>query len=166
MKNFVARACAFFNHDFFWIQTQSTGMIAYGEPDAAPYYLPPDIEDTALGEKLRAALNASKKVSTDEFHKIINSGVLNQRQREQEDFLMQSYGYKTRRALYKNMANCSIELSDGQIKITPMHHKSIDGYSSRKDTGPFSLYVSELEPDNKFGAALREGFKRCTSSYK
>lgn len=167
MKKIESAAEASFNGNFIQLVTFSIGMLDYAEPDAPPHYLPPDVDDAALGHTLRLALKASKRVSVDEFQKMFHSGVIQQRSKDREAWAMKHYGYKTKRAMYKNMDICSIEIANGQIMIQPTHMKAADGsYTVKTDTGPFPLYVAETVSDAELGAALREGFKHCTSSVR
>lgn len=165
MKKIDARAEVYFNDDFIQITTFSQGMLDYAEPDVPPHYLTPDMDNARLGHTLRLALAASKKVSTEEFQKIFHSGVIQSLNKDRVARVMKQYGYKTKRAMYSNLGNCSISIADNQIKIQPMHHKSLDGYSAMTD-GPQPLYIPETATDAELGAALRESFKRCTSSVK
>jgi len=166
MKKTLSAAEASYNGDYFRITTFSIGMLDYAEPGASPHYLAPDVGDNTLGQTLRLALSASKHASMEEFQKIFHSSVIQQLGKEREAWAMKQYGYKTKRAMYKNMAICSIKMRDGQIDIQPTHMKAVDSYTVKNDTGPFPLYVSESATDAELGAALREGFKRCTSSVK
>lgn len=163
MKSGTNWAEVYLNEDFFEIITCSRGMLGYAEPSAPPHYLAPDVDNATIGATLRTALAASKRVSVEEFQKIFASGVIQQLGEEREKVAMQKYGYKTKRAMYKNMDNCSVDVVDGKIKIQPMHHKTIDGYSATKD-GPPPLVVDALVSDAELGATLREGFKSCTSA--
>lgn len=165
MKKIDARASVYSNGDFFRITTMSQGMLDYAEPDASPHYLTPDVDDATLGHTLRLALKASKRVSVEEFQKIFHSGVIQKLGNERDAWAMKHYGYKTKRAMYKNMDSCSISVADRQIEIAPLHHKSLDGYSATVD-GPHPLYVPESATNEKLGAALRDGFSRCTSALK
>lgn len=165
MKRIVdAVANIYFNQDFFEITTMSQGMLQYAEPTAPRHYLPPDVDNATLGHTLRLALKASKRVGVEEFQKIFHSGMVQQIAKERDAWAMKQYGYKTRRAMYKHMDNCSVSVADGQIEISPSHHNSLDGYSVTKDDGPFPSYLPETTSDAELGVALREGFSRCTSS--
>lgn len=164
MKKIDARATVFFNQDFFYLCTMSQGMLAYAEPSAPPYYLPPDVDDATLGRTLRAALAASKLVSVDEFQKIFHSGVVQRVGEEHDALAMKQYGYKTKRAMYRKMNCCWLSVSGGQIEIKPTHHKSTDGYSGISNDGPEILHLPISITDAELGAALREGFSRCTSA--
>lgn len=164
MKKIDAKATVYFNQDYFELCTMSQGMLAYAEPSASPHYLPPDVDDATLGRTLRIALAASKRVSVEEFQKIFQSGVVQQLGKDRDAWAMKQYGYKTKRAMYRKMNCCWISVSDGQIEVAPAHHKTIDGYTANKTDGPFPLYVAETVSDAELGAALREGFMRCTSA--
>lgn len=164
MKKIDARATAYFNQDYFALCTMSQGMLDYAEPDAAPHYLPPDIDDATLGRTLRIALAASKRVSVEEFQKIFHSGVVQQLGKDREAWAMKQYGYKTKRAMYRKMNCCWISLVDGVIEVKPTHHKSADSYSGISNDGPEILHIPDSVADAELGAALREGFSRCTSA--
>lgn len=166
MKKIDARASVHFNGDFFEVSTMSQGMLDYAEPDSPPHYLAPDVNNETLGHTLRLALKASKRVSVEEFQKIWTSRIVHKLGDERDAWAMKHYGYKTKRAMYKNMDRCSISVADGQIEIAPMHHKSLDGYSGISNDGPEILRIPETATDTELGAALREGFARCTSALK
>lgn len=162
MRNVKARADVFFNQAFFYVVTQSMGTFAYPEPEATPHFLPPDTDDASLGKTLRVALRASKTVSAEEFQRIWNSGQVNDIEKAHDTLAMENYGFKTRRAMYKNMDSCSVCIVDGTIEIQPLRHTSIDGYTADKVQGPFRFAVSEDVSDAELGAALRKGFSLCS----
>jgi hypothetical protein len=163
MKKNLKMTTVFFNHNFYWLKTQAVGMIAVGDSEIDPEYLVPDVDDAILGATLRQCLQKSRHIEMSEFQRMFKAGLFNQLDEERNQAAMQKYGYKTKRAMYKNMDNCSVDLVDGKIKIQPMHHKSLDGYSATKD-GPEPLVVDVSISNAELGAALREGFKRCTSA--
>ncbi|MGS0537864.1 contact-dependent growth inhibition system immunity protein [Xanthomonas oryzae pv. oryzicola] len=155
-----------FNGKFYRFITMSDGMLLYADPDMQPKYLDPDVADSELGYLLRVTLAESRQISVEDFHKILNSHVVQDRAKEREKWEMKNYGYKSKRSMLRGMNSCSVSaLGESEdIKIQPMHQKSLDGYTARKDTGPFPLFVPKTATDAELGAALREGFKRCTSS--
>jgi len=163
MKKLDSCASVSLNKEFFKLITMSQGMLQYAEPAVSPWYLPPSVEDELLGHTLRLALKASRRISVEEFQKLFHSGVVQKNGEERNALAMKQYGYKSKRAMYKHMDNCSISVADGQIEIAPQHHNSLDGYSATTD-GPHPLYIAETATDAELGAALREGFTRCTSA--
>lgn len=75
--------------------------------------------------------------------------------------LMERYGYKTKRALFKNFLNCGIESKDGVIKIIPMRRAGAEGWEG---LGPNDAGAVEIPADSspaEIGAALRLAFGRC-----
>jgi hypothetical protein len=132
------------------------------KPD--PFFLAPDVDDATLGATLRLALAGSKRISAQEFIKLFESRVIHQLSEDRERETMQKYGYKTKRAMYKNMLCCWISVADGKIEIKPTRHKSLDSYSGISNNGPEIQCVPVTISDADLSAALREGFKRCISS--
>lgn len=163
MKKDLKMATVFYNGSFFWLNTQAVGMIAVGDAEIEPQFLATDVDDETLGAAVQRSVLRSRQIEMTEFQKSFNSGAYNELDEVREKQVMQKYGYKTKRALYKNMDRCSVDLSDGKIKIQPMHHKSLDGYSATT-SGPEPFVVDAAICDAELGAALREAFKRCTSS--
>jgi hypothetical protein len=166
MNKNIDRSVAFFNGNHFYIATQSTGMLAYPEPSAEPHYFSYDVDDLVLGRALRIALGNSRVTEMEEFQRIWKSGEIQKLESERSAWAMKEYGYKTRRAMYRFMNCCSIERKDGTIDIYPMHHKSLDTYRGISHDGPEILHLPEVASDAELGAALREGFRRCTSAIK
>jgi hypothetical protein len=163
MKKITHHASAFFNEKFIRIATQAIGMIVVGDSLVEPEYLAPDVDDAMLGATLRQCLQKSRHIEMSEFQKMFKAGVFNQLDEERNQAAMQKYGYKTKRALYKNMLCCWISVSDEKIQIKPTHHKSLDSYSGISNDGPEIQHLSMTVSDAELGAALREGFKRCTA---
>lgn len=157
----IKRSCAFFNGNFFWLHTQAVGMIVVGDPLVEPRFLAQDVDDVLLGAALRDCLYKSRHIDVSDFQKMFKAGVFNQLDEERNQAAMQRYGYKTKRALYKNMRCCWVGLSGEEIEIAPSHQKSVDSYASFKE-GPESLVLNGSIFDAELGFALRRGFERCT----
>ncbi|WP_082221316.1 contact-dependent growth inhibition system immunity protein [Herbaspirillum chlorophenolicum] len=162
MEKPSASANVGFNGDFYRFTTMSRGMLGYAEPSVSPCFLAPFVDNEALGNALRNALSESRLVSAEEFQKIFHSGIVQELEKKRDVEAMKTYGYKTKRALYEKMDFCSVSLFEHQIEIQPTHKKSLDGWTVKRDEGPFSLYVPKSAADEELGAALREGFTRCT----
>lgn len=139
-------------------------MLNYDDPEVAAQILPSTSTDPELGAALKLALSKSKHTSVAEFQEIFKSGIVQKIAKDREIGLMQQYGYKTRRALMRKMACCWITADDNKIEIKPTHHKNIDSYSGISNDGPEILFVDPHISDEQLGAALREGFARCTSA--
>jgi hypothetical protein len=76
--------------------------------------------------------------------------------------MMERFNYKTIRALFNGMKNCSVERRDGLIKLTPMHHESLEGWGRTKGDGIEDVVIPADSSPAEIGAALRLAFSRCT----
>lgn len=144
----------------------SQGMMSYAEPGVPVLYLAPNVTDEELGAALRSSLANSRRVTLEEFQEIFHSRIVQDLEKERTASAISRYGYKTKRAMYKNMDTCTISLFDDQIEIQPTHQKSLDVYTVRKNGGPFALSVAAAATDAEIGALLREAFTRCTSAIR
>ncbi|MEN5182084.1 contact-dependent growth inhibition system immunity protein [Comamonas testosteroni] len=151
---------------FFQFITISAGVLNYSDPDVEPQYFPFDASDKILGESLRISLSKSKEVDVREFQKIFHSGVVQKNTKEREQYVMNKYGYKTRKALYKKMDTCAISAFNDYIEIQPTHQDSLDGWTVKKDMGLTPLQIPHTATDEELGAALRHAFTLCTSAIR
>lgn len=142
----------------------SQGILDYVDPDVAPHYLESGVNDAELGEALRSALRESKCVSAEDFQNLFKSGVIQNAERERVEWAMARYGYKTKRAMYKDMRCCWIKFQGGVVEIKPTFHKSMDCYTGLSNGGPGIIHVRDAVSDAELGAALREGFGRCAGA--
>ena len=78
---------------------------------------------------------------------------------------MTRYGYKTKRALFKNMLSCGVTLQEGTIIIRPSYHDQLEGWSGGRFTEKDYVRVPETASPAEVGAGLRLAFSRCTSKY-
>lgn len=77
--------------------------------------------------------------------------------------LMARYGYKTKRALFKDMKNVSIESKNGVMTFSPSHHEKMEAWGREKGRDSFEdVMVSASSTAAEIGAALRLAFSRCT----
>lgn len=148
-----------FNGSFFWIETMSKGMLHYGEPDAEQYLLDAGVDDAVLGEMIRKAFSASKTVTVPEFQKIFSSGIIQEKAEERQKFIMQQYGYKNKRALFKGMLSCDVDLRGEEIKLQATRQNGIDGYSA--DTSDYNAIISNNVSDTELALAVKECLKHC-----
>jgi hypothetical protein len=168
-------AVALFNNDFIFVETYSGYR---GGTDADPkgkaIFLAPDVNDETLGVAVldamthsRFVLYAPREGSTYppeiEFDTEIGVYKLSaERYLQWVKDVMARYRYKTRRKLFQDMKNCSIERKSGVITIMPSEHQKLEQWG--RDT--VDQFENVVIPDNstaaEIGAALRLAFSRCT----
>ena len=77
---------------------------------------------------------------------------------------MTRHGYKTKQALFKNMATCHIEVAvdEERMKIAPMHHDRLESWSRTKDDDIEDVFLRADSSPDTVGQALLLAFSRCT----
>lgn len=168
-------ANAYRNGDFLLIETWS----GYRGVDSRDHkgtqnFLAPDAVDAAAGEAVLDALAHSRWVlpvrkndsiypAGVEFDLDLYDYKLNaERYAAWTKALMDRYGYKTKRALFKDMENCDIAVKNGVMKIRPLRHTKLEQWEG---LGPNDAGAVEIPADStpaEIGAALRLAFTRCT----
>lgn len=76
--------------------------------------------------------------------------------------LMERYGYKTKRALFKDLENCQISVKDGVMKIVPLQHTKLEQWEGLGPNDAGAVEISADSSPTEIGAALRLAFTRCT----
>lgn len=162
------------NHDLISIKTYS-GYSGGGVGDykGKEHLLPPGASTPELGAALRDALAHSRFVlpapvkdvwvhpdveydlDLYELDKVL------QRYKDWVARLMATYGYKTKRALFKDMKNCSVALLNGAIKIRPSYHEKLEAWDGEGITPDDHVLISEKSTDAELGEAIRLALSRC-----
>lgn len=163
------------NGDFICIETYSGYRGGtHADPKGASHLLPPDTTDAQLGEALVDALARSRFVlpaprkdiwthpDVTFDRDLYDHEQVQARYRQWTSCLMARYGYKTKRALFKNMKNCSIELDGDVITICPSFHEKLETWSGEGITEEDYAILPANSSPSEIGAALRLAFSRCT----
>jgi len=123
----------------------------------------PDVAEDALGAAVLDCLAHSRFLDTPELRAaLLHPEVLARDYAAWIERLMQFGGYKTKRALFKEMLSCWIEQDGDTITMQPSHHEKLDGWSGEGFTDADHVLVSAQASSSAIGAALREAFRRCT----
>ncbi|WP_145571439.1 contact-dependent growth inhibition system immunity protein [Yersinia bercovieri] len=154
-------ADCFCNNDFLLIETLSGLGLMGSDPLFPPYLLPPDADDKSIGEAVLIALSNSRTLSLEEYGDFFNL------EKSQEKYvgwiamLMERYGYKTKRALFKDMKNCSIHCINDVITISPTRHEKLEAWSGKGIKESDDVVISVNSSPTEVGAALRLALSRC-----
>src|SRR5687767_5276370 len=119
----TAWAGAVSNGDFVCVETYSGYRSSQSDPKGKQYLLSPDVSDQELGAAVLDALAHSRFVTPQEDLDLFECDSLVLRYKEWVQSVMKKYRYKSKRAMFKNMKNCSIEKREGIIEISPWHHE-------------------------------------------
>ena len=167
-------AGAFDNADFLCVETYSGYRGGVRDHKGKQHLLEPDVSDEILGAALLDAMAHSRFVlparRTDvwqhpevEFDLDLYDYKLGiERTSEWTKSLMERYGYKAKRALFKDMKFCSIDWIDDVITILPWHHEKLEAWSGDGISASDRVVIPANSTPAEIGAALRLAFSRCT----
>lgn len=148
------------NADFISIKPYSSYSLAVADPEATEYFFDLNVSDEILGKAVLDSLRQSRFLSFEEEGYLMENAEKNYKDWVQK--LMDQYGYKTKRALFKNMHNCGIESQNGIITIRPSHHEKLEAWDGEGFTEEDHVKIPADSPPAEIGAALRLAFSRCT----
>ena len=153
-------ADAYENQDFINISTFSGCGIQALDPDGANILLSKNASNEELGQAALLALSKSRKIKESEYIYFDNNNI-SQRYNNWVANLMDKYGYKTKRALFKKMMQCSIEIRDGVLTISPSIHEKLEGWGGDDFTESNKVILPINSSPEEIGAGLRLAFSRC-----
>lgn len=176
MNDLVPRAWAGIkvNKELLCVQTYSGYRGCQADYKGVMHLLTPDAPEQVIGEALLDALSKSRFVLPEPrsdvwIHpeatfdsELYDFDAAAQRYKDWISQLMSQYGYKTKRALFKDMKSCSVESKDGQIIIRPSRHEKLEGWGDTGKGGSDHVVIPDNSTPVEFGAALRLALSRCT----
>lgn len=155
-------ASVYYTKEFLCIDTYSGLGRAGRDPVFPSRLLSPDAEDELVGEQILQALSDS-----------LTLNVLEERvaffdlEKGKEQYaiwiamLMEKYGYKSKKALFKDMKNCGIHLVNNVITISPTRHEKLEAWGRTKGDGIEDVTLSTDSSPSEIGAGLRLALSRC-----
>lgn len=73
--------------------------------------------------------------------------------------LINKYGYKTKRSLFKDMSHCIIHYVNEIITISPMRHEKLEAWAGLEQSE--HVILSADNSPAEIGAGLRLALSRC-----
>lgn len=162
------------NKELLCIQTYSGYGSSRADHNGVMHLLPPDAADVVVGEALLDALSKSRFVLPEPRKDVwihpeatFDSELydFNSMMRRYKDWvagLMTQYGYKTKKALFKDMKSCNVESKLETLEMTPSHHEKLEAWSGDGFSEADNIIISASSSPEKIGAALRLALSRCT----
>ena len=149
------------NQDFIEVETFSEYSRRTSDPDGIQKLLPLDVSDEELGQATLLALSKSRIIDVSEIGTFFNIDNVMKRYDAWVADLMAKYNYKTKRALFKNMMRCYVEISDGILTISPSWHEKLEAWSGEGISDDDKVVLSVNSTTEEIGAGLRLAFSRC-----
>lgn len=155
-------ATCYCTNEFLLIETQSGLGITSADPLFPPHLLLPEADDECVGETILQALSNSRTLN-----KLEDRVAFFDLEKGKEKYaywiamLMDKYGYKTKRALFKYMKHCIIHCVNGVIIIRPTRHEKLEAWGSTKGDGIEDVILPTDSSPAEIGAGLRHALSRC-----
>lgn len=156
-------ASALWNGDFYLIETWSGYRASGRDPKGKQHTLEPSASVEALGAALLDALSHSRFLALTEIDEFFDYRTGAKIYEAWVEALIERHGYKSRRALFKNMACCNIRVmvGDGEMSISPSRHEKLEAWGREKDDGIEDVSIPADSSEAAVGEALRLAFSRC-----
>ncbi len=156
-------AGAYFNGDFFEVQTYSGYGISVPDPLFERLVLEKSASNLELGSALSLALAQSRFLNTpDARGDLLVSTRCVAAEAEWASKMMHRFKYKTKVALYGKLHFCNILEMHGLISISPNIHDKSLSWIGNTESEAKTITVSSNSSAEELGAALRAGFKACS----
>ena len=125
-----------------------------------PHILPLDTDNETLGTTVLQALANSRTFVYDssEDQDFFDTEKFRQRYEDWVANLCGNLGYKTRRALFKNMMSGDIWLHNGCLKISPIRHVKLEAWDA---IDADDVILSLDNSPEEIGAGLKLALSRC-----
>lgn len=159
-QDYWASVCC--TEDFICIDTCS-GLGRVGRDPAFPsYLLMPTVDDLGLGEALIQALSDSRTLNDlQERTAFFNPEKSKGDYSDWVAMLKARYGYKSNKALFKDMKKCTVHCVNETITIIPTRHEKLEAWGRTKGDGIEDVILSTNSSPAEIGAGLRLAFSRC-----
>jgi CDI immunity protein len=131
--------------------------LMYQEDKPYRVYLDPDATNELVGRTLLTALNKSRFVNNSE-PEFFDPDRATRVWANWEEDVMQRYGLKSRRDVYKSLDWCRGETFDGKIEIEP-HRRGSPGWRSLPPEK--TVIIPATDDAEVVGAAVRLALSRC-----
>ena len=156
-------ASCYSTEKFILIETESGLGRTAVDPLFSPYFLSPEENDIKIGETVLKALGNSRLLVDQQDRALVfNLDNIEKNYKAWVTNLLNKYGYRSRRALFKDMRNCSIQATDGMLTISPMHHDTLEGWEGTEGGQNDEVILSVDSPLVEIGEGLRLALSRCT----
>ena len=165
MIEWKPRRCAgaYFNGDFFEIDTQSGYRMFTADPLYEGIILAPNASNSELGDAVKTCLRQSRFLPTPELRGdlLVATRYVKAAEEWAAKMVLQ-FKYKNKTALYNKMHTCEIEELDSIISIASNIHDKLMNWTATREMEASKITVPSNSSAEELGAALRAGFKACS----
>ncbi|PHM30271.1 contact-dependent growth inhibition system immunity protein [Xenorhabdus innexi] len=147
---------------FISVETYSGLGLVGADPHFPPHLLSPETDDQSLGEAIfQALLNSRTLTDPEERVAFFDLEKGKEQYAARVAMLMDKYGYKSRKALFRNMKNCGIHCVNNLMTISPRRHEKLEAWGRERNDGIEDVVLSVDHSPEEIGAGLRLALSRC-----
>ena len=158
-NGWIRTALVLANAEFICVESESGfGTVRVGSLESC-FYLDPDADDVALGHALLAGLAESHAMPTPQLLESLMS--FDRSYKAWVDRMMERFGYRNRRAMFKSMRACWIFSWPDCFEVRPMRKFKRESWNRRIEEGVDGIRLEKTASPAALGAALRLAFERC-----
>lgn len=138
------------------------GLRRFGaNPQEKSYLLKPDASAAEVGLALLDTLARYRELSADEVGIFFDLANVEKRYEIWVDSLIEQFGYKSRKALFKSMKHCTVRTVATTITIQPTKHEKIEAWGGKGINEEDHVLIDINSPPEKIGEAVFTALKRC-----
>lgn len=121
-------ASAYFNGDFYVVVSNSGYRGCARDPHGYEGHISPNATEGELGKAVLEAVAHSRFLKLEEIEVFFNLERTMSAYSAWVTSLLERYKYKSRRALFKNMALCNITVTAEEMEVAPMRHEKLEAW--------------------------------------
>jgi hypothetical protein len=154
-------ASVYFNSDFYVVVSNSGYRGCALDPSGYEGHFSPTATDGELGNAVLEAISRSRFLKVEEIGDFFNLEKTTSNYSNWVASLLERYKYKSRRALFKDMTLCNIEVISQEMEISPTRHEKLEGWGGLGNDGAEKVRIAADSSAAEVGRALRIAFSRC-----
>lgn len=150
------------NHDFILVETYSGYNSCAADPVGHKIYLAPQASNEELGGAVQKALSASRILKLEELDDFFDRDILKVNYDKWVKDVIQHYGYKNRKQMFRDLQYVSIDLYNNKLEISPWSQEKLEAWGPTPNGVADNVIIPADSSSEDIGAALRLAFSRCT----
>lgn len=110
---------SYYNKEFMNIKTCSGFRMDAYDPAGYQFFLVPSVDDITIGEAVLKSLSKSRIIKEKDIGAFFDFRRIMKDYQDWVTYCQKTYGYKTKKVMFKHMDHCSITCENNLITIMP-----------------------------------------------
>ena len=157
----MAYAHVYANQDFFLIQPCVGLRRVRSNPAEPSHVLLPEAAPQDIGASVQDALSKYRKLSEDEIPSFFDVVAVERDYAAWTGSMLKKFGYKTRRAMFRRMRHCLVQVKASELSIQPTKHEKLEAWGGTGMNGEDVVVIEEGAAAEAIGRAVLMALERC-----